>query len=208
MKQLQKLTNPEDSKVKVKSLVTPLEIADRNKDYVKISDREYATKHSKGLAFRDIILSIGEETHNIQLNVCINPFCRNFGLPQHRYKDIKYQPSRYKIESGEGAHKFICNDVKTPNEDGIIIKNKPRTLSNWSAAEEIKRLIDVNSITPVAPEYTFHRNDCTLDTNPFDNPEMFRRRGKSSSNSEKFQCKECDKITNVMPSQRESYSYH
>lgn len=67
MKQLQKLTNPEDSKVKVKSLVTPLEIADRSKDYGKMSDREYATKHSKGLAFRDIILSLEEETYNIQL---------------------------------------------------------------------------------------------------------------------------------------------
>jgi hypothetical protein len=142
MKQLQKLTNPEDSKVIVKSSITPLEIVDRSKDYEKIPDKVYARKHSKGLAFKDTTLLIGEETHNIQLNICINPFCRNFGLPQHRYENIKNKPSRYKMESG-GNRKFICNDVKTNSESGIVIKHKPAALSNWSAAEEIKRLIDV-----------------------------------------------------------------
>ena len=32
--------------------------------------------------------------------------------------------------------------------------------------------------------------------------------GKSKSNSQKYQCKECKKYTNVLPTKRESTTYH
>ena len=208
MKQLQKLVDNEDSNVKVKSPLTIQEMIDRKKDYKTLSDKEYARKHSKGLAFKEVQLHIGEEVHSIQLNVCVNPFCRYFGLPQHKYENVKYKPSRYTLDVGPGTHKFVCSDIKSSGEKGIVIKGKPNTFSNWSAAEEIKKLIDVNSVGPIRPEYTFHKNDCAFDTNPIDDPEMFRKRGTSSSNSERLQCKKCGKITNIMPPQRKSYSYH
>jgi hypothetical protein len=67
MKQLQKLIDNEDSNAKVKSPLTIQEMIERRKkDYETISDKEYAKKHSKNLAFKDTQLSIGEEIYSIQ----------------------------------------------------------------------------------------------------------------------------------------------
>lgn len=81
--------------------------------------------------------------------------------------------------------------------------------SNWGLAKEIYRLVDINTIVPIDPEYIFHRDTCTQKlVNPFDNPECFCKRGKSSSNSQKYQCKECKKITNVLSNQHECFTYN
>ena len=34
-------------------------------------------------------------------------------------------------------------------------------LSNWSVVEEIKRLIEINSIQDVEPDYQFHKEGCS-----------------------------------------------
>lgn len=48
----------------------------------------------------------------------------------------------------------------------------------------------------------------TKNPTPLTNPKDFYKRGKSTSNSQKYQCKKCKKITNVLPSQEKSFNYH
>ncbi|SDN93533.1 hypothetical protein SAMN04487897_10650 [Paenibacillus sp. yr247] len=82
--------------------------------------------------------------------------------------------------------------------------------SNWSVvAEEIARLAALDKVENIEVEYEFHKEYCEVShLNPFKHSGEFYRRGKSSGNSQKWQCKKCKKITNVMPSRRESTTYH
>lgn len=98
-----------------------------------------------------------------------------------------------------------CNDINDSRSDRPVLKHFTTPLSNWSITEEIKRLYDINNIEPIEPEYRFHRENCEL--TPFDNPTSFYKRGKSTSNSQKFQYKECNKCTNVLPTQAECFTY-
>ncbi len=71
------------------------------------------------------------------------------------------------------------------------------------------RYTDVNTVTPVEPEYNFHKEGCLVSNlTPIDNSDVFYKRGKSSSNSQKYQCKVCGKYTNVLPTQRECFTYN
>ena len=83
------------------------------------------------------------------------------------------------------------------------------SVSNWSIAEEIKRLITINTVVDKKEKYIFHKDGClNFDKNPFDSREAFYSRGKSTGNSQKYQCKTCKKITNVLPTTRENFSYN
>lgn len=58
-------------------------------------------------------------------------------------------------------------------------------------------------------EYDFHKIKCiNSDKNPFDNKEYFYIRGRSSSDSVKYQCKHCKKITNVLPDNIDFAKYY
>lgn len=63
----------------------------------------------------------------------------------------------------------------------------------------IKKLVD-HEYKIEKKEYDFHKKDCCNGAStPFNNRNNFYKRGKSSSNSIKYQCKKCKKITNVLP---------
>lgn len=144
------------------------------------------------------------------MNFCDNPFCKNFGKPQIKYNNIKNKPSRYSLHGSMDYRKsLVCNGVSGDNEDGIILNSATSPLSNWSIAEEIKRLIDINTVIDIEPKYIFHKENClNIKLNSFDNRKDFCARGKSSSSSQKYQCKVCKKITNVLPTQRKCFTYH
>ena len=81
--------------------------------------------------------------------------------------------------------------------------------SNWAIAEEIKRIVELQTVTELESEYVFHKDGCTYDgTTPFTNKSCFYKRGKSIGNSQKYQCKECKKYTNVLPKKEESTTYN
>lgn len=47
-------------------------------------------------------------------------------------------------------------------------------ISNWSVADEIKRLIAINSVVPIDEEYDFHKDGCSFkNTTPFTEPKNF-----------------------------------
>ena len=104
---------------------------------------------------------------------------------------------------------MVCNTVEDVTVSGISLNNTNEVISNWSVAEEIQRLISINSVIAIEKDYIFHKVGCkNIDKTPFEQIELFYKRGKSSSNSTKYQCKECKKMTNVLSQKNESYNYH
>lgn len=208
MAKLKKLISKNESKVKAICPLSDEDILKRQADYPVLGEVDFAKKY-RGLLFKEVTLNVDGAEHEIQANFCTSPFCRWFGLPQHKYQEIKNKSSRYKLVGKIDSKSIKCNEVPTDDHDGIVIDNWVSPLSNWSLAEEITRLIDINTVAPMETEYTFHREDCSdVALNPFDNPTAFYKSGKSSSNSQKYQCKKCGKITNVLPTQRECFTYH
>jgi hypothetical protein len=100
-----------------------------------------------------------------------------------------------------------CNE--DPKDPGGVSSKGTEPMSNWSLAEEIARLAVNGRVVDRDPQYKFHRETCpAAGITPFEHPGAFRKRGKSSSNSQKWQCKQCGKITNTLPDQKESFTYH
>lgn len=60
--------------------------------------------------------------------------------------------------SKDKGHKgMYCND--NPIGRGVSQNCTVTPLSNWSVVEEIKRLIEINSIQDVEPDYQFHKEN-------------------------------------------------
>ena len=186
------------------------EIERRHTEYQDLSPAQFRKKY-RAYAFRPAAVKIQNANHLIQFNFCSNPFCHWYGLPQRRYVGLKSKPSRYKFVDAIGSENssLYCNPIIDPAFDGAPIAHKSILVSNWSVAEEISRLIRINTVVPVEEDYVFHRDNCKESyTNPFDFPKRFHKRGKSTAGSQKYQCTTCGKMTNVLPTVAESYNYH
>ena len=67
---------------------------------------------------------------------------------------------------------MYCND--NPIGRGVS-QTAVTPLSNWSVVEEIKRLIEINSIQDVEPDYQFHKEGCSEEeSTPFNEPKQFK----------------------------------
>lgn len=204
MKKLKKLATPNNI-----NIVACSPFAESDKEYPILSDDDFRKKYRK-LVFTPSILKINGDIYEIQFNYWCNTFCKWYGMPQKKYDEIKSKPSRYKLGGAEQNQTvpIVCNNIPQGNSFGGVLGNKTDTISNWSVAEEIRRLITINIVIPITKEYEFHKEGCAnTTTSPFDNPELFYKRGKSSSNSTRYQCKECKKMTNVLPQQHQCHSY-
>ncbi len=210
VKRLKKIAKTYNIGVTCSSPFTGNQIIERHKEYLTLSKNDFMKKYRKHI-FTPAVININGESHEIQFNYCINTFCKWYGMPQKKYDNIKGKPSRYKLEKGskDGIHLIKCNNINDNDSIGYPIGNATDTVSNWSVAEEIKRLITINSIIPVHKVYEFHTQGCSNESDtPVKSPDLFYIRGKSSSNSTKYQCKVCKKITNVLPEQDECFGYH
>lgn len=212
MKKLMKLATSEDLKIICHTPFSEEDIKQRNIEYFTLPYDKFKKKYRHHV-FTPSTIDINDIHYKLQFNKCYNPFCKWYGLPQKRYDEIKSKPSRYKLGQsglkGSVEPRISCNSLLDTSIPGESLGNTSEVVSNWSVGEEIKRLITINSVTPVEKDYVFHRDGCSNNvTNPFQNKEVFYKRGKSTSNSTKYQCKECKKITNILPSKEESFSYH
>ena len=71
-------------------------------------------------------------------------------------------------------------------------------VSNWSVAEEIKRLVRIDTIKDMEPDYQFLKENCDNgDATPFREPNLFYKQGKSKVGAQVWQCKTCKKKTNL-----------
>ncbi|MFU8690881.1 insertion element protein [Rossellomorea sp. FS2] len=207
MAKLKRLVDRNDNLIEIEVPVSDVELQERKELYEKLPPNRFATKFRSTL-FRPVKTRLKGQEFVIQMNCCMSPYCSNFGLPQVKY-DVKGKPQRYTLDSNSQKSRLYCNsaliELNTNNTLGCV----NTTLSNWAIAEEIKRLEEINSVVPMETEYQFHRDDCEhQDKTPFNHRDSFRSRGKSTSNSPKYQCKFCSKITNVLPTNRQSTTYH
>lgn len=211
MKKMKKLATSKESNIKVVPPFNPEVLQQRNIDYAALSDIKFGKKY-RAYLYTPAYLEDGDTRIEIQFNKCSNPFCGRYGQKQKKYENIKGKPSRYKIgtnPSGNRLPLIVCNTIQGEECTDEVITHTTTTVSNWSIAEEIERLIRINRVVPIEVDYNFHKCDCeNKESTPFTNPKDFYKRGKSTSNSQKYQCKKCKKITNVLPSQDKSFNYH
>lgn len=208
MSKLKRLATVSDTIVEVDSPFSLDDIKQRTKDYTILSDKKFATKYSKSL-FLPVTFRLNGIEHTIQYNFCINPFCKWFGQPQTRFTTVKNKPYRYKL-IGKVEHKSIqCNcDPIYPNR-GMTFNCTTTPYSNWSIAQEIERLVRINSVEDIEPEYQFHKESCVnSDKTPFEHPFDFYKRGKSKTGTQRWQCKTCGKRTDMMPTRRQTSTYN
>ena len=99
-------------------------------------------------------------------------------MPQEKFT-TKGRLSRYRLSGTDEEKSIICNPDPVSPTVGVTLNCNSKTVSNWSVAEEIARLVRVETVKDIEPEYEFHKEDCAdADLNPFDNPKSFYRRGK------------------------------
>jgi transposase-like protein len=208
---LKKIAHSDNINVKCYSPFPDSVIEERHNDYVNLSDSEFRKKYRQFI-FAPAYIELSGKMYGLQYNFCCNTFCKWYGLPQKKFDEVKSKPSRYKMVSSRSNSddtSIHCNDILIDTSFGTVLGNNTSTISNWSLAEEIKRLITINTVVDIEPDYIFHKEGCSLiDKTPFDNKEAFIKRGKSSANAVKYQCKECKKLTNVLPSQDKNFNYN
>ncbi|MHA6529133.1 insertion element protein [Paenibacillus sp. BAC0078] len=214
MGKLKRLVTLDDNLISIEDPLNEEEVKQREIDYLLLSPNQFSKKY-RSLLFKPIKIYYKNKLFEINLNHCTEPYCKWFGLPQKRFENIKNKPSRYKLNSlkNKSGDKYLkCNDDPvSPAVGNLTLNCEVKTISNWSIAHEIKRLFTIQEVKVMKEEnqYDFHRKNCISElSTPFKQQSLFYKRGKSSSNSQKWQCKSCKKITNVLPSQRESFTYH
>jgi transposase-like protein len=206
---LKKILSKDDAVLEVTNPVTEEELKNRQKDYDVLPPRKFGTKY-RDLLFKPIEFTLFNKSYSFQFNFCTNPYCKWQGLQQEKF-DTKGKPSRYRLDSsGDERKQFKCNpDPVNPNR-GAALGCKSVALSNWSIAEEIHRLIRINSIKVDEPVYNFHKEGCPKqEQTPFKSPSLFYRQGKSSSTgAQQWQCKTCKKKTTLRPDGKKSVVYN
>lgn len=199
---IKRLSRPSDNISYVPVPIPSREITSRQNDYVLLTPSQFARKYSEPL-FRPVDLYVNGEKHQIQINFCIDPTCRWFGRGQEKFT----KKSRYRLNGVGDTQTIVCNEDS--DHPGGVWNNFAKVMSNWSAAEEVARLIRIESTVPLEEEYVFHRGGCPeTDKTPFEQPKAFYRRRKSTAKSQKWQCRACRKITNVLPDQKYNHAYH
>jgi transposase-like protein len=201
------LATTDDTIIVVPTPLSKKEIEERNKQYQLLTPKGFATKF-KGLLFEPVELQWNGKTHRIQYNFCTNPYCKWFTLNQERFP-VKSKPSRYKLSGTDMKKNIKCNpDVVNPSI-GATLDCNTKTYSNWSIAEEISRLVRIEAIKDIEPEYEFHKDGCvSSDMSPFTEPKAFYKQGKSKVGAQVWQCKTCKKKTNILPNRKQSITYY
>ena len=204
MVKIKRLANSEDVLCYIDSDITFEELQQREIDYREFSDKKMKTKYIEKI-YQPVHLHWKGDEFSIELNYCSNPFCKNFNEPQKKYNIGK--SSRYRI-SGKNNRTIICVDDPEDMNGIPSLECITKTYSNWSLATEIERLIRINSVVPIEPEYEFHKEDCPNPHTYFSNPKSFYKRGTASSKAQKIQCKSCKKYTNILPDKTRTTSYN
>ncbi|WP_147802846.1 insertion element protein [Alkalicoccus halolimnae] len=208
MAKLKRLATPDESIVHIEVPISSEEIKARNELYPLLTSKKFATKFKDSL-FVPIDFKWKGQAYQVQYNFCTDPYCKWKGLHQEKFTSVKRKPNRYKL-TGTGDRKALkCNPDPLNPKSGAVLGCSTQTYSNWSIVEEIARLAAIESLKDIDPDYEFHKGGClTEEATPFNDSKTFYKRGKSKSNSQRYQCKNCKKFTNVLPSRKQSITYH
>ncbi|MGD7052805.1 IS1 family transposase [Sutcliffiella horikoshii] len=206
-----RLSSKDDVIVEIIPPVSEEELNERHSNYYALPPKKFAFKYRSHL-HRPVTIQWEGKSYEIQFNQCINPFCKWFALPQKKY-EAKGKPSHYQLDTpsnGDWSVKQIqCQAVPAATEKGISFNCKALALSNWSIADEISRLVRINTPQDNRPQYIFHKDDCSFQLeDPFNQPNSFYKQGFSSTGSQQYQCKSCKKKTSLTPKREESITYN
>lgn len=204
MSKLKRLANPLDSLVHIEPPVTKEELNERTKLYDLLEPKKFKNHFNKQV-YRPTNFTLDGRMYSIQMNHCANPFCKNYGKEQMKYKG---KVQRYKLSGNDSEKVNICSIDNRDVDDIPSLNCNTRTMSNWSIATEIERLHRNNITLPIEPEYQFHKDSCIVGSTPFTVQKDFYKRGTSTSNSQRYQCKACKKFTNVLPDKTRNTGYH
>ena len=92
--------------------------------------------------------------------------------------------------SKDKGHKgMYCND--NPIGRGVSQNCTVTPLSNWSVVEEIKRLIEINSIKMLSQIINFIKKFARKKNQPHSMSRSNFTKGKSRGKSQRYQCKAC-----------------
>ncbi|MCI3923558.1 insertion element protein [Paenibacillus sp. TRM 82003] len=199
----------EEQSLEVPSPVSEEERQLRREAYPQLGPNQFARQFRD--PYKPVSLTRQGKEIEIQINHCDNPFCKWYGMNQHRFEEVKHKPSRYKLVSTKNGRdtKLQCNHDPVRPGVGSVWECQTPVYSNWSAADEIARLVKINEVVREIPEYTFHQTGCIhAETNPVEAPERFIARGRGKSGSERWQCRTCGKLTNTRALRRVSFNYH
>ena len=178
MKKMKKLATSKGININVVPPFSFEVLEQRNIDYITLSDIKFGKKY-RGYLYAPAYLEKDNKKIEIQFNKCSNPFCGRYGQTQMKYENIKSKPSRYKI--GKSLSKtsvpfIVCNTIQGEECIDGVINHNTTTLSNWSIAEEIERLIRINRVVPIEVDYNFHKCDCeNKESTPFTNLKVLQR---------------------------------
>lgn len=204
MVKIKRLANQSDIICHVEPNIPHKEFAQREIDYLDLSDKKMKKKYIE-FVFRPTHFKWKGQIFEIQTNFCANPYCKNHHQTQKKYNIGKNQ--RYKISGKETERTVYCNPDPS-NLNGVpTLGCYNKTHSNWSLATEIERLIRINTVVPIEPDYEFHKDGCINTETYFSEPKTFYKRGKATSNAQIVQCKTCKKYTNILPDKSASTSY-
>lgn len=204
MSKMKRLANLNDTITTILPPITEEELELRNEKYNLLEPKKFKKVFQKGI-YRATEIELNGQSYQIQMNHCANPFCKNYGQKQIKYKG---KSSRYKLSGLDKESVLICSKENRENEHIPTLNCNTRTMSNWSIATEIERLQHINTVLPIEPDYNFHKDNCIIDSTPFTKPKDFYKRGTSTSNSQRYQCKTCKKFTNVLPDKYRSTTYN
>lgn len=207
MKSRKILDSIEKSNIEIIPVFSDKEVIERNDDYLKLSDKDFDEKYRER-AFSPIHVNYKTYSEDVQYNYCTDPFCPNYGNP---LEVIVPRGSRsvknYMFANKKEAPVIRCNIMNHVGSKSRVDNNSSTLVSNWSIAEEIKRLITLNRVIDDDVEYVFHEPTCTDSSTPFDKQNGFIKYGKTNAGSNRFKCKVCEKVTSVKPSTKESHNY-
>lgn len=216
MGKFKRLATIADELVKIEIPLSKDDLQNRTENYAKMSSDRFNARHRVLLAtenYKPVTFEFNGVSYIIQLNHCTDPFCRWFGDDQLELKKLGVRGrKRYKYKlvgspEQEHARMIVCNDE--PSIPGAVGGCITRPISTWSAAEEIKRLATLNSVVDLEPKYEFHKPDCDeYGTTPSEQAKNFYSYGKSKTNCDRYKCKACGKLTNVLPLKEKAFSYH
>jgi len=207
---LKRMATAQDQIVKISYPYTDELLAERDELYQTLTPNAFS-KYYRNLWYAPVDFSYLEKIHSLQMNFCTNPFCKWHGLEQERFETVSNKPYRYKLAGSVvgDVDRFVCNPDRLGCGSGIVLNDQAAIYSNLSVAEEIARLVANSTVVNWEPEIQFHKEDCKIASKtPTGSPKDFYAWGYSTSNSPRFKCKECGKITNMLPPKEDCFTYH
>src|SRR5690554_265488 len=179
------------------------------KDNINIDLIDF-NKLSRDFLFQPVELFHNEKLYEIQANFCADPFCKWYGLGKSNLNEDNITKLKKNIYvTGDFNNKVTnCNHDKEDFNRGVVTSSHTTTISNYSLALEIKRLLDIKTLASEKNmSHLFHEDWCPFkDSTPFTDKKQFRYKGRTKQKSKRWICHKCGKDKTISPELEENFT--